>query len=88
MLTAHLKLLRVKELPAKGDYPSSLLVTLYDADSADTLTLVADRETASDLLDVAEFSDVELRLRWYRIQLGAGKGNGYRLRIQSVEDPS
>jgi hypothetical protein len=84
MLVGHFKLLHVRELEARGDYPASLLVTLYDADSSDTLTLIASQEMKDRFSQLDEFADVTLRLRWHRISLasvGSGKGNAYRLRI-------
>lgn len=69
----------------KDPYPSSLLVTLYDPDSSDTLTtLIADQATYARMEELEQFSDVALKLRWRRLDLSslnAGKGKAYRLSI-------
>ncbi len=89
MLTAHFKLLNVSQLPAKDPYPPSSLVTLYDPDSSDTLTLIADQATYARLEELEQFSDVALRLRWRRLDLSslnAGKGKAYRLSVVGFAD--
>ena len=89
MLIAHFKLLNVSQLPAKDPYPASSLVTLYDPDSSDTLTLIADQATYARLDELEQFSDVALKLRWRRIDLsstGSGKGKVYRLSVIGFAD--
>ncbi len=89
MLIAHLKFLNVSQLPAKEPYPPSSLVTLYDPESSDTLTLIANQATSARLEDLEQFSDVALKLRWRRLDLSsvnAGKGKAYRLSIVDFAD--
>jgi hypothetical protein len=88
MLIAHFKLLNVSQLPAKDPYPASSLVTLYDPDSSDTLTLIADQATYARLEELEEFADVALKLGWRRIDLSppSGKGKAYRLRVIGLAD--
>lgn len=88
MLIAHFKFLNASQLPAKDPYPPSSLVTLYDPDSSDTLTLIADQATYARLEELEQFSDVTLKLRWRRIDLNSlgGKGKAYRLSVVGFAD--
>jgi hypothetical protein len=93
MLVAKAKLLNVSELPAKGDYPPSCLVSIYDEASSDTLTLiVTDADTAEKLKGVKQFSEVALQLRWRSLNLaslgGTGRGKAYRLQVVGLAGSS
>jgi hypothetical protein len=76
MLIAHFKLLNVSDLPAKDPYPPSVLVSLYDPETSDSLTLISDEATRDRLKKLPQFSDVSLKLRWRRIDLAALGGSG------------
>jgi hypothetical protein len=86
MLILKAKFLSTQELPAKGDYPPSLLATVLD--DGETLNLVVlDAETGTRLAALKELEVVALKLRWRKVSLaatGSGKGNAYRLQIIGV----
>jgi len=89
MLVAYFKFLNASQLPAKDPYPPSSLVTLYDPESSDTLTLIADQASYARLEELEQFSDVALQLRWRRLDpssLNAGKGKAYRLSVVGFAD--
>ena len=78
------KLMGASELEARGDFPASALVRLYDEGAQDVLNLVADRETYEQLVGLEPLTEVTLRLRWRRVdlgQFGGGKGRAYRLSV-------
>jgi hypothetical protein len=88
MLLFKAKLLKATLLEAKGDYPPSALVSLYDPDAGEAVNLIADRSTLDTLSQVAEFADVVVKLRWRAVNLaslgGSGRGKAYRLQIVGV----
>ena len=88
MLYLQGKFMKVTELAARGDYPPSHLVTVFDEGTADTLNLICDAATFAVLSSSEQFADVTLRLRWRRIDLatlgGSGRGKAYRLQATGV----
>lgn len=88
MVVFHAKVLGAELLPARGDFPPSAIIKLYDEDSGEPLNLVADTETYEALSGLPQFSDVVVKLRWRLVNLaalgGSGKGKAYRLSINSV----
>jgi hypothetical protein len=67
-----------------------VLVSLYDLETSDSLTLISDEATRDRLKKLPRFSDVSLKLRWRRIDLaalgGSGRGKAYRLQIMGFAD--
>jgi hypothetical protein len=88
MLLFKAKLLKATPLEAKGDYPPSALVSLYDPDNGEAVNLIADRPTFETLSQVPEFTDVVVKLRWRTVNLaslgGSGRGKAYRLQVVGV----
>lgn len=87
MLLLKAKYLEKKNLPAKGDFPPSVLVSLLDG--TETLHLIGrEEELDEQLADLGQFADVVVELRQRRIDLaslgGDGKGKAYRLSIVRV----
>ena len=85
MLTLKARFLEARELPAKDPYPASVLVSVLDG--TETLNLIAQPRAGSDLAGLAPLSEVELVLRWRRVDLASfenGRGKAYRLSIAEV----
>jgi hypothetical protein len=85
MLRIQGKLLGVTELEARGGFPPSSLITIFDGGAGETLNLVGPREVMDKLDKLEPLADVTLSLRWRRIDLaslgGSGRGKAYRLSI-------
>ncbi len=84
VLEAHL--LKVEELPARGDFPASWLVSVLDMATADTYKLAADEEVARLLVPLKPLSPVVLRLSCRRVQ--SERGAAYKLRVVGVDKPA
>jgi hypothetical protein len=88
MLLLKAKFLKGTELEARGNYPASALVSLYDPDSGEALNLIADRASYEALVKSPEFAEVAVKLRWRSLNLaslgGTGRGRAYRLQIVGV----
>ncbi len=84
VLEAHL--LKVEELPARGDYPASWLVSVLDMATADTYKLAADEDVARLLVPVKPLSPGALRLSCRRVP--SDRGAAYKLRIVGVDKPA
>ena len=84
VLEAHL--LKVEELPARGDFPASWLVSVLDMATADTYKLAADEEVARLLVPVKPLSPVVLRLSCRRVP--SDRGAAYKLRVVGVDKPA
>lgn len=69
-------LLRVDELPARGDFPASWLVSVVELDT----------EVARVLAPLKPLSPVTLRLACRRVQVE--RGAAYKLRIVGVDKPA
>ncbi len=90
MLVLTGRLLDVAPLEARGNFPPSSIVSLFDREARSTLSLVADTETAEALASLGENADVALRLRWRLLDLaslgGSGRGKAYRLSVVGLAD--
>ncbi|HTW42210.1 MAG TPA: hypothetical protein VMD79_07830 [Solirubrobacteraceae bacterium] len=90
MLIGYFTFLKVSELPAKGNYPPSLLVSLFDDDSGEAVTLMARDEVRDQIEALEPLAEVALRLRWRQINLnelgGSAKGKAFRLQVVGVAD--
>jgi hypothetical protein len=90
MLVLHGQVLGAELLPARGDFPPSAIIKLYEEDSGEPLNLMADTDTYDLLKGLPRFSGVVLKLRWRLVNLaslgGTGKGKTYRLSIAEVLD--
>jgi hypothetical protein len=84
VLEAHL--LKVEQLPARGEFPPSWLVSVLDMETADTYRLVAAEDVARLLVPVKPLSPVALRLSCRRVP--SERGAVYRLRIVGVDKPA
>lgn len=75
-------------LPARGDFPPSAIIKLYDEDSGEPLNLVASADAYEVLAALPRFASVVLKLRWRLVNLaslgGTGKGKAYRLSVAEV----
>lgn len=75
-------------LPARGDFPPSAIIKLYDEDSGEPLNLVANTDSYEALAGLPRFASVVVKLRWRLVNLaslgGTGKGKAYRLSIAEV----
>ncbi len=88
MLIGHFTFLKASELPAKGNYPPSLLVSLFDDDSGEAVTLMARDEVREQISALDPLAGVALQLRWRMINLnevgGSAKGKAFRLQVVGV----
>jgi hypothetical protein len=87
MLLLKAKYLEKKTLPAKGDFPPSVLISLLDG--TETLHLIGREDVLNEqLADTQQFADVVVELRSRRIDLASigegGKGKAYRLSVVGV----
>jgi hypothetical protein len=85
------QILRVQELPAREPYPPSNLVTLFQRESNDVLSLTCTDECANTLRlkqDAPTGDQVTLEAETRLVDLSAlgGKGKAYRLRIVGVQE--
>lgn len=90
MLIGHFTFLKVSELPAKGNYPPSLLVSLFDDDSGEAVTLMAREGIREQIMALEPLAEVALRLRWRLLNLnevgGSAKGKAFRLQVVGVAE--
>ncbi len=84
VLDGHL--LKVEELPARGEFPASWLVSVLDLATADTYKLAADEETARLLRPLKPLSPVTLQLSCRRVP--SDRGAAYKLRVTGASKPA
>jgi hypothetical protein len=91
MLVGHFTFLKVSELPAKGNFGPSLLISLFDDESGEAVTLFGRGELLDQITALEPLSGVVLRLRWRVIDLnalgGSEKGKAFRLQVVGVMEP-
>lgn len=85
------QILRVQELPPRDPYPPSNLVTLFQRESNDVLSLTCSDDCANALRlkqDSASGEQVTLEAETRQVDLAAlgGKGKAYRLKIVNVRE--
>lgn len=75
-------------LPARGDFPPSAIIKLYDEHSGEVLNLVGSTGAHAALEGLPKLASVVVQLRWRLVNLasfgGSGKGKAYRLSITEV----
>lgn len=90
MLVLKAKFVSASELEARGNYPPSSLLALFDPETGETLNLLSDPATFKALSGLEQFADVAVRLRWRKVNLnslgGSGRGKAYRLQVVGLAD--
>jgi hypothetical protein len=90
-LLSGCQVLRVQELPPREPYPPSNLVTLFQRESNDVLSLTCSDDCANTLRlkqDSAPSDLVTLEAETRQVDLSAlgGKGKAFRLRIVGLRE--